>query len=357
MLIIFKAPQAFSFGLEDRLNGKMARWLTRCGVPCVVKDIWSDFWAKTLFFSRLPYLYRFYRQGVAPFNCWLHLHQIQSCDVVWVGGTSLPIFDTSCWFEKKVIERGASLIYWMEDDWFSDPAMKESAEKRMELAHLVVAVTPTLLERIRDLYPNNSVILLEEAIDVERLAPRQLHARTAEPLVIAGGRPWSLEKLSMIDGVLKRVYQDIPFKLRIITGAERPNLNISIPWEWLPYDRREEAEHAAGAVAGLAPLENTVFNSCKGNYKVKTYMAMGIPPLTSSVGYNRQLIQHGETGFLLQSSMEWEEALRMLLKNPSMAQRIGTAARDAMTQRYSYEALMPVWAQALQRVFPSKLKS
>jgi glycosyltransferase involved in cell wall biosynthesis len=355
MLKIFQPPESFSLGLEDRFNTKMVQTLNDSGVRCIAKRLWPDFLARHLFFSNLPSAYRVYLSFVAPFYCRRHLSTICSDDVVWINGPSLPITDTRCKFEKEVIQRGASYIFWLEDDYFSDPVLKPTAEARMELAHLTVAVTPNLKDRVVELYPDKSIIVLEEPIDAERLRPKETPQGGQQPLIIWGGRPWALKTLLMLNGVLERVYRDVPFTLRIITGSKKPKIDLSIPWEWVAYDSHKEAEYAAGAFAGLAPLEDTNFNSCKGNYKVKTYMALGIPPLTSPVGYNNYLIKHGETGFLLNSEMEWESALRTVLDDASFAAKVGKAARAHIIGRYSYKALMPVWAKALQDAFPKKL--
>jgi glycosyltransferase involved in cell wall biosynthesis len=248
-------------------------------------------------------------------------------------------------------------VFWVEDDWFSDPYMKQTACTRMELADLTVAVTPGLRDRILELYPNKLVIVLEEPIDVDRLDPGQAPIDPDRPSVIWSGRPRAFDKLLKLDNMLVRIYRDIPFRLRIITGSKKPDFPLSIPWEWLPYSREKEAERAAGAVAGLAPLTRTTYDSCKGNYKVKTYMALGVPPLTSPVGYNNHLIRHGQTGFLLDSEREWESALRGLLTDRSLARKVGEAARSHIVRRYSYMALMPTWAEALQDAFPGKLGS
>ena len=278
MLKIFQPSESFSLGLEDRFNEKMVKALNGSGVPCVAKRLWPDFWARHLFFSHVPYGHHIFRRIIAPLSCHAHLSAIRPDDVVWVNGPSLPIFDTSCRFERGVIRRGASYVFWVEDDWFSDPYMKQTACARMELADLTVAVTPGLRDRILELYPNKLVIVLEEPIDVDRLDPGQAPIDPDRPSVIWSGRPRAFDKLLKLDNMLGRIYRDIPFRLRIITGSKKPDFPLSIPWEWLPYSREKEAERAAGAVAGLAPLTRTTYDSCKGNYKVKTYMALGVPP-------------------------------------------------------------------------------
>ncbi len=357
MLKIFKYPECFSKGLEDRFSPQVEQGLNRQGLPCVIQTLWPDFLARHLFFGKSTLSYRLFHDLLAPFYCWMDLLPIQGEDVVWVTGSSIPITDTACWFEKKIIQRKASYIFWIEDDWFSDPNMKASAEARVPLADWVVAVTPALVDRIAGLYPGKPILLLEEPIDVERLSPPSAPKDQDKPRILWNGRPWNLGMLRPLDGLLAKIHRDHPFVLRISTGTEKPDFHPSIPWEWFPFNRAKEAESALGVVAGLAPLEDTPYNRAKGNYKVKTYMALGIPPLASSVGYNRLLIRHGHTGFLLNSEKEWEEALRQILRDPSLAARIGAAAREDIRARFSYEALMPIWTEQLHRAFPQKFPS
>lgn len=357
MLKIFKSPVAFSFGLEDRFNAKMEECLNKNGIRCMVKDLWSDFWARHLFFSHFSYGPDVYFNLVAPLYCRMHLSAINADDVVWINGSSLPVTDEGCWFERQVIRRGASYIFWLEDDYFSDLKLKTTAEARIRLAHLVVTVTPVLRDKISQMFPDIPVIALEEPIDTERLKPKELPKNQIKPLVFWCGRPWNLNKLLMLNDILQKVYHDIQFTLRIITGVQKPEIALPIPWHWVPYDPMREAEYAVGAVAALAPLEDTPYNACKGNYKVKTYMALGVPPLASPVGYNIHLIKHGETGFLPNSEAEWESALRTLLQDGSFAANVGAAARLDIMKRYSYKALMPIWADALRKALPNKLSS
>lgn len=354
MLRIYKYPAHFSRGLEDRFSKGMEQALNSSGIRCKVSTLWPDCLTRLILNIPGSYSHRFFHSVIAPFFSRLHLAAIKPGDVVWINGASM-LFDTVCAMERSVKRKGASYVFWMEDDLFSDELLKASAICRMSLADLVIAVTSALEARIRELFPDARVITLEEPIDTDRLQPRPISGRQAKPLVVWGGRVWNLKKLISLNAVLERVYRDSPFELRIITADSKPNVPLSIPWTWKPYDPAKEAEYNSGAVAGLAPLEDTTYNRCKGNYKVKTYMAMGVPPLTSPVGYNLHLIRNGETGFLLNSDEEWESTLRMLLANPSLAARVGAAARSDIIRRYWYPNLMPVWAESLFRIFPAQL--
>ena len=353
MLRIYKYPEHFSRGLEDRFSDKIERSLNSCGIPCQVRTLWPDSLTRLILNVRSSYSDRFFFSVLAPMFSRLHLRTIRPADIVWITGPSMPN-DTLCTMEKAIKRKGASYVFWLEDDYFSVDILEPVAMPRMKLADLVIAVTPNLENRIRTLFPNSRVLTLEEPIDTDRLQPRSIPVARQRPLVVWGGRVWNLKKLLPLNSVLKRVYREFPFDLRIITDTRKPELALSIPWEWRPYDRSKEAEYNAGAAAGLAPLEDVTYNQCKGNYKIKTYMAMGVPPLTSPVGYNLHLIRHGETGFLLNSEEEWESTLRLLLRNPSLGAKVGAAARLETVKRYSYQGLMPVWAEALSREFPGQ---
>lgn len=354
VLRIFKHSEFFSKGLEDRFNSKMGRSLNEAGIPCVVRDMWPDLAARALLPSKIPSTKTLFSKGIRYLVESIHLLRIKENDVVWAGPPPIP--ERKCYFELEVIKKGASYVFWMEDDLLSDAHFAEAARARIEIAHLIVAVTPFLKERVFQEYPGKKVLVLEEPIDVDRLIPVPSRKDNHLPSIIWSGRPWNLNSLSRLDPVLRKVYSDIPFELKVITGVTRPVIDLSIPWKWFAYDRSREAEYASGAVAGLAPLEDSTYNRSKGNYKVKTYMALGVPPLTSPVGYNNVLIRHGETGYLLESESQWDQALRKLVEDKELAARIGSSAREEAVKRYSYSALAPIWADALEKSFPDQLR-
>jgi len=194
--------------------------------------------------------------------------------------------------------------------------------------------------------------VLEEPVDVDRLRASEGQALADAPRVLWTGRPNNLTGLVKLDAPLRRAYDACPFLLRVVGGTRKPKLSLSVPWEWLPYDPARESAAAAGAVAALAPLEDTPFNRCKGNYKVKTCMALGIPVLTNAVGYNTDLIQHGKTGFFVDAPETWTETLLLLLRDRSTAERVGAKARKSIVERFSHAVLMPIWAARLGEAFP-----
>ena len=350
MLLIFDPPKNH-LSVEDRFGSKTLCLLMEHGVSVRRFDLWPGFFYRRLLLSCLPGRRTLFHHGPARLGCWLNLRQVKKGDAVWVNGPSLPLHDTQCRFERAAKAKGAAYIFWLEDDLFSDDYYHDSAVARALLADLVICVTPALCDRVREYCPGRNVLLLEEPIDTERV--QGVRKIPGARVVVWNGRPNNLHTLQELAPVLKRVYEKMPFEFRLIVGRRRPLLDLSIPWTWQSYDRLQESELCAGAVAAVAPLADTPYNQCKGNYKVKNYLALGIPPVTTSVGYNQMLVRHGFNGFLADSEDEWVLALDRLLNEPGLAMAMGSNAREDAIARFSHERLIPKWAAMLKLAMPA----
>ena len=66
-------------------------------------------------------------------------------------------------------------------------------------------------------------------------------------------------------------------------------------------------------------------------------MGAGVVPVCTTIGYNLELIRHGETGYLCMTMSDWEESLTRLIVDSSLRQRIAVEARQVVEQRFSVE--------------------
>jgi hypothetical protein len=63
-------------------------------------------------------------------------------------------------------------------------------------------------------------------------------------------------------------------------------------------------------------------------------MAMGLPCLAFDTPYHRDLIRHGETGWLCRTEGEVLHALSQLIATPELRERLGAAAREEALRRF-----------------------
>jgi glycosyltransferase involved in cell wall biosynthesis len=84
-------------------------------------------------------------------------------------------------------------------------------------------------------------------------------------------------------------------------------------------------------------------------------LAAGVPPVVSSLGGFRELIDHGRTGLHVRAgdASDLAQAVVWLARDLSANQRLGRAARKEYLARYTpdrnYETLMEVYGRALAR--------
>lgn len=70
-------------------------------------------------------------------------------------------------------------------------------------------------------------------------------------------------------------------------------------------------------------------------------MSYGLPCVTTSVGGNREIINHGENGLLVEpeDSVGLGEAIIELIRNQSLREKIGMGARRTVVERYSIDMI------------------
>jgi glycosyltransferase involved in cell wall biosynthesis len=105
---------------------------------------------------------------------------------------------------------------------------------------------------------------------------------------------------------------------------------VPVPWS-------EGCEPAALASAdvGVSWMPDDLWSRGKCALKVLQYMAAGLPMVANPVGVHREMVRHGETGFLAQTPGQWVEALGRLAGDPELRRRMGRAGRRLAESDYS----------------------
>lgn len=88
-----------------------------------------------------------------------------------------------------------------------------------------------------------------------------------------------------------------------------------------------------GMHVGIAPLGDFPFNQGKSGIKAEEYSALGIPTVASDFPQYRDVIEDGVTGILIRGKAGWGDALRMLKKAPHKREKMGAAAKEAVSGR------------------------
>ena len=151
--------------------------------------------------------------------------------------------------------------------------------------------------------------------------------------------------LHLVDQALARLSQDADVIVRVVGGTYRNPAVRRLEQREFALDR--EQSDLEGFDIGILPEPDDDWTRGKGGYKALLYMAAGIPVVASRVGVNTDIVSDAETGFCVSTTEEWIAALRRLVADPGLRERMGAAGRARVVDRYSIHVIAPLFAKAL----------
>ncbi|MDH7578547.1 MAG: glycosyltransferase family 4 protein [Bacillota bacterium] len=85
-------------------------------------------------------------------------------------------------------------------------------------------------------------------------------------------------------------------------------------------------------------------------------MAAGKPIITTTIGSNLEVVQHGVTALLVPSKDPGAlaEAITSLLRDPELMQRLGSRAREVYLERYTEERMLMDYINTYKKVYEAK---
>jgi glycosyltransferase involved in cell wall biosynthesis len=218
--------------------------------------------------------------------------------------------------------------------------------RTLELCRNAIASTPYLGGRMHAV-GGGSFAVIENALDAETLHA----ATTARPrrpdgkirIIYGSGTRTHDADFALIANALKRVLTEHADVEIVLVGDLNPPSGLLEFKERLrrlpacPY--AEYLALLADSDIAIAPLIAGNFNDAKSNIKFLEAASVGVPSVCSPRSAFAQAIQHGETGFLAASVDDWYSALTSLVTDQALRQRVGQAARQAVLECYSPEAI------------------
>lgn len=277
---------------------------------------------------------------------WILLFTARRTDFVFIHREASPlgppIFE---WIMARML--GRRIIYDFDDAiWLTD----QQAEGRIlrfvkwrskvaricQIAHRVSAGNAYLAAFARQF--NNNVVINPTTIDTHGLHNPALHHKpiqNSNRLIIGWtGTHSTLKYLESIADVLQAVEQHHPNVTFLVIADRPPQLKLQ-RLEYVPWQESSEISDLRRIDIGIMPLPDDAWAEGKCGFKVLQYMALMIPSVSSPVGVNKTIVQHGVNGYLCQGSRQWIESLSSLIADPALRQRIGTAGRATVEAHYS----------------------
>jgi glycosyltransferase involved in cell wall biosynthesis len=273
-------------------------------------------------------------------------------DLVWLEKEALPYLPA---FIETTLLAGVPYVADYDDAWFHRYDMSPSRLVRtllgrkidavMRRAAVVVAGNDYLAARARQAGAR-MIEIIPSVIDVSRYGGASAAPAVRDGKAVVGwiGIPLNAHYLTLIAPALRRVSDDVTLH---VVGGPVPDDLAGVPAESFAWTERDEIARIEAFDVGIMPLADTPWERGKCAYKLLQVMAAGKPVVASPVGANREVVRHGENGFLAESADEWADALRTLARDPALRARLGSAARRSIADGYSVDAVTPRLAAIL----------
>jgi glycosyltransferase involved in cell wall biosynthesis len=159
-------------------------------------------------------------------------------------------------------------------------------------------------------------------------------------------RPFGVRNAIWAFDIVHHLFPDAHLNI-VGAGSQEPNLHS------LAHGLQNDAVHFVGDQPDLAPVLQTAdvvwvpsVGNCGGQVALEA-MAQGRAVIASEVPCLRELIQDGETGFLVRPGdvVALGRRTRSLFTDPALRARLGAAARQSVRQRFPLANAIEHWRQ------------
>lgn len=184
-----------------------------------------------------------------------------------------------------------------------------------------------------------SVVIVPTVVDLERYKLRDKKSVDSSLVIGWIGSPATTRYLSILEPAFEAISRNHQVRF-VAIGADKKALKnsamIAQPWT-----EETEVQSIQGFDIGIMPLVDSPWECGKCGYKLIQYMACGLPVVASTVGVNKQIVEHGLNGFLANNLNEWREAFEQLINDHRLRQRMGMYGRKKVEKWYSVQAQVP----------------
>ncbi|WP_223808989.1 glycosyltransferase family 4 protein [Rufibacter hautae] len=355
MKILFVAPYPYGKAPSQRLKYEQYYpYIKEAGYDITTSSfIDNQFWSivykpgntlkKILFtvlayFRRLKDLFTLHRYDVV----YVHL---------WVTPIGPPIFE---WLFRKFSKR---LIYDIDDLIFLKPKSKSNPLINlikfgnkpiylMKEADHIITCTPHLDQFVRQFNPETTDI--SSTINTKAYLPRTNYTLKKKITLGWSGSHSTSKYVYLLKDVFLKLKAEFDFSLLVIGDQDFKMEGVEV--NAIPWDESTEVEDLSKIDIGLYPLPNEEWVLGKSGLKALQYMALGVPTIATAIGANFRVIEHGVSGFLVNSPEEWLQAIRALVKDEELRRLIGTSAVERVDKYYSIKSNAPVYVGILNKV-------
>lgn len=319
--------------------------LEKSGVTCVVSSFMNyDMYLAT--FLKGNKLRKVRLTIIAIVKRLLILLEFKKYDVIYMQREMFPF--SSALIETVLKKQGVKLVFDYDDALFIRKVnnynkisnLFRSGNKLIKTFKTVDCVLAgnDYLAEYANKYCSKS-LTFEVAEDTIRIKGKPSESFLDNKKIVIGwlGSKTTAKYLNLISKPLKTILERYPHVELEVMGADDDFLISGLEFKATPWSLDNELNALKRFDIGLMPLPEEEWSKGKSGGKARTYMAAGIVPVVTAIGYNCQLIKHGDTGYVVKEQDEWIDALSVLICDREKRKVMSTSARKYVIENFNVE--------------------
>jgi len=294
------------------------------------KKTWDILWKKGFLLSKILGTCRGYLKRIKD------IARLRKYEIVyifmWATPLGLPLYE---WI---ILAMGKKIIYDFDDAVFSSSdylsLLKGGYKSRFLIKHSnqIILSSPFLIDHCVSSNNFSKAQYIPCSLDLERF---QMKNREWSKKITLGwtGTFSSIKYLDSIKDVFYEVAKIMDIKIILITNFEYSLDGLDC--EVISWKESSEIEDLHRIDIGLYPLIKSEWALGKGGLKALQYMATGIPTIATDFGTVKDFISHQNNGFLVDTTEQWVDAIKVVTENLKLRNSIIMNARDTVEKNYS----------------------
>jgi glycosyltransferase involved in cell wall biosynthesis len=234
--------------------------------------------------------------------------------------------DDATWipYPSPVYGRLATLLKW-----------PSKTNRLIRFAHAVTCGSPNIAAYVRS--RGGKPVMVPTVVDTRRFRPSGF--RSAEiPTIGWIGTHGTFSYFERLIPVFERLATEVRFRLTVI-GSGRDEIRVpGVSVESRPWRMEREVEDFQSLDIGVYPIAADDWSAGKAGFKAVQYMATGVPFVMSPAGICATMGVPDQTHFAAITDDDWLDALRRLVKDAHLRERMSIAGRAFAQQHYDIEA-------------------
>jgi glycosyltransferase involved in cell wall biosynthesis len=225
-------------------------------------------------------------------------------------------------------------------------------------ARVVICGSPNIEAYVRS--HGAEAVIVPTVVDIRRFRPGKARAPDIHktiPTIGWIGSHGTFPYLERLLPLFERLAHELPFRLKIV-GSGRTEVRVpGVEVEIRPFRMEREVEDFQSLDIGVYPIADDEWSAGKAGFKAVQYMATGVPFVMSPVGVSATMGVPGQTHFAAVSDDDWLDALRRLVADAHLRERMSAAGRAFAETHYDIEEQADALAAVIRNTLNQRKES